>query len=150
MLKKTIKYTDFDGAEQSEDFYFNLSKAEIAEMELSHDGGFSGYLQEIVKAEDGKKIIETFKSILMKAYGERSEDGKRFVKSDEISNAFLQTDAYSELFMELITDPDAAAKFIQAIVPADLSKDMPTEGPASNDELKRLESRLAELKGEAN
>ena len=122
MLKKTITYTDFNGEKASEDFYFNLSKAEIAEMELSHRGGFSSYLQEIIEAEDGAEIISTFKRILTMSVGQRSEDGRRFIKNEEITNDFLQSEAYSELFMELVTDGNKAAEFIQAIVPADMAE----------------------------
>jgi len=122
MLKKTIKFIDFNGEEVSEDFYFNLNKAEIAELELSHKGGFSGYLQQIIDSEDGSEIIATFKKILLMAVGQKSEDGRRFVKSDEITDDFLHSEAYSELFMELVTDGEKAAEFIQAIVPSDMAQ----------------------------
>lgn len=122
MLKKTITYQDLDGNPVTEDFYFNLSKAEIAEMELSYDGGFSGYLKKIIESQNGAEIIAVFKSIIMKAVGRRSEDGKRFIKSEEITNDFLQTDAYSQMFMELVTDADAASNFIQGIVPSDMNE----------------------------
>lgn len=122
MLKKTITYTDFNGEKVSEDFYFNLSKAEIAEMELSHRGGFSAYLQQIIETEDGAQIIAAFKRILTTSVGQRSEDGRRFIKNEEITNDFLQSEAYSELFMELVTDGNKAAEFIQAIVPADMAE----------------------------
>lgn len=120
MLKKTITFDDLDGNPVTEDFYFNLSKAEIAEMELSHEGGLSGYLQEIIKSRDGKAIIEKFKEIILLAVGRRSEDGKRFIKNDEIANEFMQTNAYSELFMEIVTDHDAAASFVRGIIPSEI------------------------------
>ncbi len=120
MLKKTITYPDLDGNSITEDFYFNLSKAEIAEMELSHAGGFSGYLKTMIETQDGAQIIATFKNILLSAIGRRSEDGKRFVKSQEIRDEFVQTEAYSQLFMELVTDGTAAAQFVESIVPSDL------------------------------
>lgn len=120
MLEKPITYTDFDGNEVTEIFYFNLSKAEIAEMELSHDGGFSTHLQKIIKSEDGGQIIAAFKKIITDAVGRRSEDGRRFIKSPEITQEFLQTEAYSQLFMDLVTDGQAAADFVQAIVPSDM------------------------------
>ena len=118
MLKKTITYTDYNGLERTEDFYFNLTKAEIMEMELSTTGGLSDMITRIVNAKDAPAIIKVFKDLILRAYGEKSADGKRFVKSQEISDAFAQTEAYSILFMELSTDADAAAKFINAIVPA--------------------------------
>ena len=91
MLKKTITYEDYDGNKRTEDFYFNLSKAEIMEMELSVSGGMTQMLNRIVAERDGEKIIKTFKEIILKAYGEKSPDGKRFIKSEELSTAFSQT-----------------------------------------------------------
>lgn len=120
MLKKTIKYVDFNGVEREEDFYFNFSKAELAEMELSADGGMEAYIQKIVSAKDSKALVRIFKDLILKAYGEKSLDGKRFVKSEELSNAFSQTEAYSILFMELATNADAATKFVNGVIPADL------------------------------
>lgn len=124
MIKKTITYADYNGVERTEDFYFNLSKAEIMEMELSTTGGLAEMIQRIVAAQDQPAIIKIFKELILKAYGEKSPDGKRFVKSDEISTAFAQTEAYSQLFMELATDADAAAKFVNGIVPADMAKQL--------------------------
>jgi len=122
MLKKTITYTDYNGSERTEDFYFNLSKAEIMEMEMSTAGGLTEMIQKIVAAQDAPAIMKVFKELILKAYGEKSPDGKRFIKSDEISTAFSQTEAYSQLFMELATDADAAAKFVNGIIPVDLGK----------------------------
>ncbi len=119
MLKKTITYIDYDGNERTEDFYFNLSKAEIMEMELSMPGGMAQMLNKIVAAQDGEKIIKVFKEIILKAYGEKSPDGKRFIKSEELSTTFSQTEAFSQLFIELATNDDAAAQFINGIIPAD-------------------------------
>ena len=120
MLKKTITYTDYNGVQRTEDFYFNLSKAEIMEMELGTTGGLAEMIQKVVAANDGPTIIKIFKDLVLKAYGEKTADGKRFVKSEEISNAFSQTEAYSILFMELATDADSAAKFVNGIIPADM------------------------------
>lgn len=122
MLKKTITYVDYNGNERTEDFYFNLSKAEIMEMEMSTSGGLAEMIQRIVAAQDAPAIISIFKKLVLKAYGEKSPDGKRFVKSDEIAAAFSQTEAYSQLFMELATDADAAAAFINGVVPADVAQ----------------------------
>jgi len=122
MIKKTITYTDYNGAQRTEDFYFNLSKAEVAEMELSTAGGLAEQINRVVAAQDAPSIIKIFKELILKAYGEKSPDGKRFIKSKEISDAFAQTEAYSELFMELATDADAAAKFVNGIVPAVAAK----------------------------
>ena len=117
MLKKTITYTNYNGIEVTEDFYFNLTKAEIMEMEMSTSGGMAEMINKIVSSQDAPAIIKIFKELILKAYGEKSADGKRFVKSEEISVAFSQTEAYSQLFMELATDADAAAKFVNGIVP---------------------------------
>ena len=124
MIKKTITYTDYNGEERKEDFYFNLSKAELMEMELSVNGGFAEMIQKIVDAKDTPSIMKIFKDLILKAYGEKSDDGKRFMKSEEISQAFAQTEAYSELFMELATDDKAAADFVNGIVPADAAKEL--------------------------
>lgn len=117
MLKKTITYTDYNDVKRTEDFYFNLSQAELIEMEMTTEGGMQSMLERIVAEQDKKKITEIFKSLILKAYGEKSLDGKRFVKSPEISAAFEQTEAYSELFMELFMDADKAAKFFSGIIP---------------------------------
>ena len=117
MLKKTITYTDYDGVERTEDFFFNLSKAEVAEMELSTHGGLEKIIQQIAMTQDRKRLIELFKEMILKAYGEKSMDGRRFIKSKELSEAFDQTEAYSELFMQLATDSDAASTFITGIMP---------------------------------
>lgn len=117
MLKKTIKYVDFDGNERTEDFYFNLTKAEVAEMEMSTEGGLGSTLRKIILDKDAKRIIESFKDLILKSYGEKSPDGKRFVKNPEIREAFSQTEAYSELFMELATNPESASVFVNGIIP---------------------------------
>lgn len=118
MLKKTITYTDYNGLQRTEDYYFNLSMAEVAEMELSVNGGLSETLKRIVDAKEIPSLIKIFKDLILKAYGEKSPDGKRFIKSEELSTAFSQTEAYSTLFMELATDSTAAAAFINGIIPS--------------------------------
>ena len=122
MLTETIKYTDYNGSERTEDFYFNLSKAEVMEMEMSVSGGLAAMVNRIIAAQDTPQLIKVFKDLVLKAYGEKSPDGKRFIKSEELSTAFSQTEAYSILFMELATDDKAAAAFVNGIVPADMSQ----------------------------
>ena len=122
MLKKRISYTDYNGNKREEDFYFNLTKAEIMEMEMSTTGGLTEMIQRIIETQDAPSIIKVFKDIIMKSYGEKSPDGKRFIKSQELSEAFAQTEAYSELFMELASDSDAASKFVNGIIPADMAQ----------------------------
>jgi len=119
MLKKVIKYTDFDGNLREESFYFNLTKSELTEMELSAEGGLTKMIEKIVETQDGKRILAIFKELIIKAYGEKSPDGRRFIKSKELSDAFIQTNAYDELFMEIATDADKASDFIKAVIPAD-------------------------------
>lgn len=117
MLKKTITYTDYNGNERTETFYFNLTQAEVVEMEMSTNGGMAEMVQRVVDAKDMPSLIKIFKDLVLKAYGEKSLDGKRFVKSEEISTAFSQTEAYSQIFMELATDDKAAADFVNGIIP---------------------------------
>lgn len=130
MLKKRIKYTDYDGNEREEDFYFNLSKAELVELELTTDGGLEQMIQKITDTRDMPKLIELFKRLILMSYGEKSENGKRFIKSKELSDAFAQTEAYSELFMELATDDKAASEFVNGIVPQGLAEDERLNHPA--------------------
>lgn len=117
MLKKSITYIDYNGTERTEDFYFNLTKAEVAEMELSVDGGLTEKLQKIVSAQDGKEIIKTFKDLILRSYGVKSDDGKQFIKNQQIRDGFAQTEAFSDLFMELATNTEAAAAFVNGIIP---------------------------------
>ena len=117
MLSKKITYTDYNGVERTETFYFNLSKAEIIEMEYSTSGGLSGMIDRIVSTIDMPELVKIFKDMVLKAYGEKSPDGKRFIKSPELSTAFSQTEAYTTLFMELATNADAASDFIKGILP---------------------------------
>lgn len=120
MLKKTITYTDYDGNVRTEDFYFNLSKPELIEMQVSSDGGLDKFIKRVVDAQDSKELVALFKEFILKAYGVKSDDGRRFIKSEEIRNSFSQTEAYTELFMELSTSADAAASFLNAVVPSEL------------------------------
>jgi hypothetical protein len=117
MLKKTITYTDYDGNERTEDFYFNLTKAEVMTMEMGITGGMSKMLEKVVLDKDNKRMIEIFEDLITRSYGEKSADGKRFIKSSELTDAFTQKEAYSELFMELVSNADAAEAFFNGILP---------------------------------
>lgn len=130
MLKKTITYTDYNETERTEDFYFNLSKAEVMEMELSTTGGLAEMIKRIVATQDQPAIIKIFKDLILKAYGVKSPDGKRFIKSQELCDEFSQTEAYSILFMELATDDKKAAEFVNGIVPADIAPKNNADHPA--------------------
>lgn len=117
MFTKTMTYTDYNGNERVEDFYFNFTTAEIAEMELSTKGGLEGEIKAITNEMDGAKIVAWFKKIILQSVGKKTPDGKRFVKSKEISEEFAQTEAYSQLFMELAFDAEKGAEFINSIIP---------------------------------
>ena len=117
MLKKTITYTDDDGLERTEEFRFNLTKAELVDMELTTAGTFSETMKRIIAEKDIIRIAKLFKELLLKSYGVKSDDGKRFVKSQELSEAFSQTEAYSDLYIELLSNPEEAAKFFAEVAP---------------------------------
>lgn len=130
MLKKTITYTDYDDVERTEDFYFNLTKAECAEFIYSEEGGIDKMIKRAVQEKDNKKIVEIFKKLIEISYGEKSPDGRRFIKSKELSEAFMQTEAYSNLFMELSQSETEAIKFVKGILPKDIAsevKDTPNQ-----------------------
>lgn len=123
MLKKTISYVDYNGTKRTEDFYFNLTKAEISEMELEIPGGMSEMLKRITAAQDTPTLVKIFKDLILRSYGVKSDDGRRFIKSQQLKEEFSQTEAYSELFMELATNAEAASAFINGIIPADVAKE---------------------------
>lgn len=122
MLKKKIKYTDYNGVEREEEFLFNLSKAEVTEMQMSSARGLDRVIAELIKAENTPEIIKLFKEIIIKSYGEKSADGKYFIKVDEnghsLGQKFAQTEAFSELFMELSQDSKAASNFMNGLMPS--------------------------------
>ncbi|MBP5596995.1 MAG: hypothetical protein J6Y02_16545 [Pseudobutyrivibrio sp.] len=127
MLKRTETFTDFDGNTRTEDFYFNLTKAELTEMQMSEVGGLEKRLRGIIMAQDGVRIMSFFKDILLKSYGVKSADGRRFIKNDEVRKDFEETEAYSQIFMDLVTDADKMADFIKAVIPSDLSEQVDKE-----------------------
>lgn len=120
MLKKEITYKDFNDEEATDVFYFNLSKPELLELEVEIEGGLGTTLQAIIEAKNYKELVSQFKRIILVSYGVKSEDGKRFIKSDQLREEFTQTNAYNVLFMELATDDVKAAQFLTAILPADM------------------------------
>lgn len=122
MIKKTVTYTDYNGVERTEDFYFNMNKAEVAELEMGTTGGFAAMLQSIIDAKDQPTLIKIFKDFVFKSYGVKSADGREFVKSEELSKKFSQTEAYSEIFMELAFNSKAASEFVKGVIPSDLDK----------------------------
>lgn len=129
MYKKTITYTDFDGNERTEDFYFNLTKAELMEMQFSWDGGLHKVLQKMIQEQDTKRLMEYFKMMLVKSYGEKSLDGKKFLKEDENGRSlaqlnFVPTEAYSQMYVMLATDDKEATAFVNGIMPKNLEEDV--------------------------
>lgn len=132
MVAKTLTYEDFNGNQITETFYFNLSKAELIEMQVSVEGGLDKVLKRVSEEKDPAKLLNLFKMFVLKSFGVKSEDGKRFIKDDALTEAFTQTNAYSELYMSLIQDTNAAIDFITGIVP-----DMP-----------ELDQKIAEIKAE--
>lgn len=127
MLKKTVTYTDFDGNERTEELYFNLTKAELMELQMSEIGGLEKRLKGIIMAQNGVEIMKFFKDIFLNSYGVKSPDGRRFIKNDEVRTDFEQTEAYSQLFMELVTDADKMADFIKGVIPSDLANQVDEE-----------------------
>lgn len=126
MLKKQITYKDLNDEEVTETVYFNLSKPELIELEVENAAGLEATLQRIIESNDHKEIVEMFKKIVLMAYGKKSDDGRRFIKNDQLREEFQQSVAYSEIFMELATDAKAAGEFIQGVIPADLAAETPT------------------------
>lgn len=125
MVKKTITYIDYDGTERTEDFYFNLSEAEITEMQLSVEGGMRGYIEKIIAAKSQLELVKLFKEILLRSYGKKSLDGRLFVKNEANTAEFLANPAYSKIYMELVTDTDAATKFVNGLIPASAQNQNP-------------------------
>ena len=135
MYAKEITYNDYNGVERKETFLFDLSEAEILEMELSTVGGFEQYVNRIINAQDTPQLVKLFKELILKAYGVKSDDGRRFIKNDKLREEFSQTPAYSKLFMELATDAQAAAEFVNKIVPESMSD-------VDNSKIKRISPTL--------
>lgn len=119
MIKKTITFKDFNGDSRTEDFYFNLTIDEIMELQFSEAGGLDQYINSIVQSDNNAEIYQTFKKIILKAIGKKSEDGRLFAKSEEIKNEFSQTNAFSNMLVEFMTNAEAGASFISALVPAE-------------------------------
>lgn len=143
MLKETITYHDLDGNEITEDFWFNLFESEIIELNFSEKGGLEKYIEKITKAEDMKELIRLFKDVVLMAYGERGEDGKSFVKTEEAKKAFSQTEAYSNLFMKLATDDKEAARFIKAVCPNKMNQ--PQDKLPKKGKVQKLTNKDAEV-----
>lgn len=149
MLKKTIKYTDFNGDETSEDFLFHLSKAELIELEASHKDGLAASMQRIIEADDNRAIIAEFKRIVLLSYGKKSMDGKRFIKNQTMRDEFESSEAYSTLFMELVTNTDSAIEFMNGIIPSDMVPQEATVTPIKSPDVQKVtRAQLQEMSNE--
>ena len=122
MLTKTVKYTDYNGNERTETLNFHLTKAEIAEMELSMPGGMSATIQRIIEAQDTKELIAIFKDLLLRSYGVKSPDGRRFIKNDKVKTEFVECPAFSDIFMDMVTNDELAAEFVNGVIPDTMKK----------------------------
>lgn len=131
MIKKTIPYTDYDGTERTEDFYFNLSMAELMEMQTSVEGGMRGYIQRIMAANDQTALMKLFKDVLLMTYGKKSDDGRLFLKNDAVRAEFEASPAFSAIYMELMSDAQKAADFINGLIPANLRDQNPAMNMAT-------------------
>lgn len=137
MLRRIFTYTNFNNEEVTEECFFNLTKSEILDMEMSTYGGMAARLQRIVDAKDSPSLMKEFKDLIFKAYGVKSPDGRRFIKSAELSEEFSQTPAYDQLFMELVSDDGASAAFINGIIPQDLQ-----DNPEYQNALKAIDNKV--------
>lgn len=121
MLKQPITFVDYNGNEVTEDFYFNLNKVELLDLEMSYEDGLEKHLKKLLEKNDGSSIMRIMQDIILKAYGVKSEDGRRFIKNDALREEFVQTEAFSELFMSLALNADKASEFIKQLIPANLA-----------------------------
>lgn len=147
MYKKTLTYTDFNGVERTEDYYFNFSKAELMDLNFSVEGGLLELIQKIIRSKDTTELVKMFKQIILMSYGIKSDDGRKFKKSEEIKEDFMSTEAYSQIYMELATNSQAAAEFVNGVLPADLAaqaNELISSGEIDEDTKKLLDSLKSE------
>ena len=138
MLKKTITYTDYDGVERTEDFWFNLSKTELTKLDAELPGGVLGVLRKIIDKKDRKALVDFIETLILRSYGEKTLDGKRFVKTPDMAEEFMQTPAYDELFMSVLSDTDSQTSFINGVIPQSMAKEI------EQTDKKQVENALAE------
>lgn len=138
MLKKTITYTDYDGKARTEDFWFNLSKTELTKLDAELPGGVLGVLRKIIDKKDRKALVDFIETLILRSYGEKTLDGKRFVKTLDMAEEFMQTPAYDELFMSILSDTDSQTSFINGVIPQSMAKEI------EQTDKKQVENALAE------
>lgn len=124
MHKRTVTFEDYNGVERTEDFYFHFTKADILKMEMEKKGGLAEHIEKIIAAKDSPTLIKLFEKLVLDAYGVKSEDGREFIKNDEVRNSFKQTEAYSIIFTELALDDKKAAEFVNEVIPKDMRKQL--------------------------
>ncbi len=139
MITKTVTYIDYNGLKRTEDFRFNLTQAELMEMEYGTTGGFAAMIKKIIDAKDTPALIRIFKELIVKAYGVKSDDGRRFMKSDALIEDFVQTEAYCQIYMELALDEEAAIDFVNGVLPSSVRKAKPIEGELAEQNAKPIE-----------
>lgn len=122
MLKKTYTYKDYNGVERTESFYFHFTEAEILDMEMSAEGGFAERVQRIIDAKDQAALMKLIKKFVIDAYGVKSDDGRRFIKNEEVKTAFLECPAFSDIFMDMVTNDELAAEFVNSVIPDTMKK----------------------------
>ena len=149
MLKKEIRYTDFNGVERMKTYYFNIGENEIMEMEVDVEGGYAAFLKSIVEMQDARQLVAAFKQFILKAVGLKSDDGESFIKTDEVREAFSHTAAFQALFIELTTDANAAAAFVTGVMPKKFTELMNNQQtlPMTVDELKKQNAALLGMAG---
>ena len=136
MYKKKITYTDYNGTERTEDFYFNLSKSEMIMLETTTPGGYTGLIQRVIESKDNREIMKIFTDLIRRSYGVKSEDGKHFVKNDQVVEDFMNSAAFDQMFTEFFTDENAASDFAKGIIPSDIPTDSNRQLSFANTERK--------------
>lgn len=124
MLKKRITYTNFEDEEVTETFYFNLTKADLMEMEVSKRGGLNGYIERIQETNDAGLVFEELKSLMSRSVGRLAPDGRGFSRSQQIRDEFMNSEAFSNFILEMLTDPQLAAEFIQGLIPKNIESEV--------------------------
>lgn len=141
MYVKKIKYTNYNGEERERKYYFNLSKAELIEAELKQKGGYQVYIDRIIETRDYNELITLFKELIHNSYGVKSDDGETFIKNEKVFQEFAQSEAYSELYMELISNTNAAIEFVNGIMPQALVEEAKKD-PEYQKKMKELSDKI--------
>ena len=136
MIEKTIKFKDLEGNEVTKTFHFHMSIDDALELEFWKKGGLKDYVDKAVQDEDNRAIYRLFKNMIQKSYGVKHEDGIQFVKSKKLTRTFIQSDAFSEFIIELVSDPKKAIEFFNALVPKEAVDRMAANAESARSEAK--------------